>query len=283
MAKLPRIPPEWNDQSAASQHSDLDLNILSSGILDGWQEPGWRLENSGLGLLLHPQIIGQIDFDEDSSIANSISDHLQERTNQFEPSAAPLNIDASFPHIDHVAGKALRSISHEPTMEFTVPIVEIPAAKLDDLGPLPPLLPPRVPYSPSPFEKGMNTLGRGPVGKAWNQFSDVVHDALRSEWGDRILTALEKTAQDSKDVGDWAEKAGMGWGTYGTVAGKNKYINLGNRGMESGAYLQGFGDIIGAPAALGRAIQKDDKTPIYRWLNEAAKPGPENPFKKRRP
>lgn len=128
----------------------------------------------------------------------------------------------------------------------------------------------------------MDALGRGPAGRAWNQFTDVVHDALRSEWGDRILTAVEKTAKDFKDKGDWLEKAGMGSGTYGTATGKGTYIKYGSRGMEAGVYAQGIGDIIGAPAALGRAIQQDDKTPIYRWLNETAKPGPENPFKRKR-
>ena len=64
MAKLPRIPPEWNDQPAP-QETPLpgpDLHNRSGGLLDGWQQPGWSLENSGLGLLLRPQTIAQIDF-----------------------------------------------------------------------------------------------------------------------------------------------------------------------------------------------------------------------------
>jgi hypothetical protein len=42
--------------------SGPDLDDGSGGLLGGLQTPGWNLENSGLGLLLHPQTIAQIDF-----------------------------------------------------------------------------------------------------------------------------------------------------------------------------------------------------------------------------
>lgn len=70
MAKLPRAPSEWNDISAAASQEtpspNSDLNTGSGGLLDNWQSPDWSLENSGLGLLLHPQTIAQIHFDQGS-------------------------------------------------------------------------------------------------------------------------------------------------------------------------------------------------------------------------
>jgi len=258
MGKMPSTPPEWDDQATDAPQQTLPSGSdnASGGLLSGLQSPDWNLENSGLGFLLHPQTIAQIDFGDGQ------------------------DFDASPPHIEPVAAKT--SGHREPTMAFTVPAFEMPTVKLDHLGPLPQLLPPRVPYSPSPFEKGMDALGRGPLGKAWDQFSDSVRGTLRSEWGDRILTAVEKSSNQFIDGADWLEKPSMGSGTYGIATGKRKYIKGGDRGMETSAYLKGIGIGLGAPAALARAIQQNDKAPIYRWLNEAAKPSPENPFKKRR-
>jgi len=69
MAKLPNLPQAWNDQSAAAPQetprSGPDLDNRPGGLLGGLQTPGWNLENSGLGLLLHPQTIAQIDFGGD--------------------------------------------------------------------------------------------------------------------------------------------------------------------------------------------------------------------------
>jgi len=66
MVKLPSWPQAWNDQSSIAPqetpNARPDLNDSSGGILDGWQPPEWNLENSGLGMLLHPETIAQIDF-----------------------------------------------------------------------------------------------------------------------------------------------------------------------------------------------------------------------------
>jgi hypothetical protein len=87
MAKLSRIPPGWNDrppQEAPSPDSGLGT---AGGLLDGWQQPGWSLENSGLGLLLHPETITQIDFGDKGDPGQapaSIADRLaRERTQHF--------------------------------------------------------------------------------------------------------------------------------------------------------------------------------------------------------
>ena len=233
MVTLPNLPQSWNDEFPRTQETlPSDPNNASGGLLGGLQSPDWSLENSGLGFLFHPQTIAQMDLGDGQDFA------------------------ASPPHIEPVAAKT--SGHREPTMAFTVPAFEIPTVKLDDLGPLPPLLPPRVPYtySPSPFEKGMDALGSGPVGKAWDQFSDTVRGALRSEWGDRILTAVEKSADTFEGKGDLAEKAGMGSGTFGTIAGKDKYVKFGSRGMDLGSLTQGIGDVLGGTASLGRQFSK---------------------------
>jgi hypothetical protein len=64
MVNLPIWPQEWNDQSADTPQEnprpDPDVNTGPERILDGWQSPGWSLENSGLGFLL--PTIAQIDF-----------------------------------------------------------------------------------------------------------------------------------------------------------------------------------------------------------------------------
>jgi hypothetical protein len=64
MAKLPPIPPEWDDQSAVTplETPPPGPDNRSVGILDGWQTPNWSPANSGLNLLLHPQTIAQIAF-----------------------------------------------------------------------------------------------------------------------------------------------------------------------------------------------------------------------------
>jgi hypothetical protein len=58
MVKLPSWPQEWNDQSADTPQENSrpgpDLNSGPERNLDGWQSPGWSLENSGLGFSSQP-------------------------------------------------------------------------------------------------------------------------------------------------------------------------------------------------------------------------------------
>jgi hypothetical protein len=65
MAKLPPTPQAWNDRSDHAPETrwpDSGPSMEPGGLLDGWQKPDWSLEKGGLGLLLHPQTIAQIDF-----------------------------------------------------------------------------------------------------------------------------------------------------------------------------------------------------------------------------
>lgn len=54
----------YNPGQLLSLHSEgvLDAGAKRQGILDGWQPPGWSLARSGLGVLLDPQTIAQIDL-----------------------------------------------------------------------------------------------------------------------------------------------------------------------------------------------------------------------------
>jgi hypothetical protein len=57
--------------------------------LDGWRQPGWSLENSGLGILLHPEAIARIDFaDKDDPLQApvSVADKLALERSQLFPS-----------------------------------------------------------------------------------------------------------------------------------------------------------------------------------------------------
>jgi len=93
MAKLPRIPSGWNDQPQEASPQESGLST-TGGLLDGWQQPGWSLENSGLGIFLHPETITQIDFGDKGDPVQapaSIADKLsQERAHLF-----PSEIDSS--------------------------------------------------------------------------------------------------------------------------------------------------------------------------------------------
>lgn len=71
MARLPDIPQNWNDHFAAPQRADLDLNIGSAGLLGGWRQPDWNLENSGLGLVLPLETLARIDFGDRSPAAQA--------------------------------------------------------------------------------------------------------------------------------------------------------------------------------------------------------------------
>jgi hypothetical protein len=77
MVKLPSPPQAWADQPAAlpqeTRLSGPDLDDRSGGLLGGLQTPGWNLENSGLGFLLHPQTIAQIDLGQGSHAAQSMT------------------------------------------------------------------------------------------------------------------------------------------------------------------------------------------------------------------
>jgi hypothetical protein len=102
MVTLPRTPSGWNDQSTSAPQEtsppDFNPDNMSGGLLDGWQSPAWSLENSGLGLVLRPDIIARIDFggEGDSpslqapdSMAGKLS---QERGYSFSPEN-DLNMD----------------------------------------------------------------------------------------------------------------------------------------------------------------------------------------------
>ena len=68
MVKLPRIPQEKDDQPDITPQDPSDAGAArsesSGGILDGWKPPEWNLHDSGLGILLDPETIAQIDFGE---------------------------------------------------------------------------------------------------------------------------------------------------------------------------------------------------------------------------
>ncbi|HKQ43848.1 MAG TPA: hypothetical protein VJS47_00485 [Rhizomicrobium sp.] len=54
----------YNPGQLLTFHSEgpLDAEAKRQGILDGWQPPGWSLARSGLGVLLPPETIAQIDL-----------------------------------------------------------------------------------------------------------------------------------------------------------------------------------------------------------------------------
>ena len=66
MVTLPRIPQAWERETAREAREasppDSVLNNRQGGLLGGWQSPAWSLENSGLDLVLPPDVIAQIDF-----------------------------------------------------------------------------------------------------------------------------------------------------------------------------------------------------------------------------
>jgi hypothetical protein len=91
MVKLPRWPQEWSDQAAPQETARPDINNGPGGLSDGWQAPGWSPAGSGLGLLLDPETMAQIDFGDKGDSPSiqapaSMADKLaQERSHFFPP------------------------------------------------------------------------------------------------------------------------------------------------------------------------------------------------------
>jgi hypothetical protein len=98
MAMMPRTPPDWstNDTPQEAPRPDSDLGTRSGGLLDGWQSPAWSLENSGLGLLLHPDTIAQIDFGDKTDVpsiqaSDSIAGKLAQERGRPVPQELNIN------------------------------------------------------------------------------------------------------------------------------------------------------------------------------------------------
>ena len=56
--------------------------------MDGWQSPGWSLENSGLGLVLHPDAVVEIDIGgkgDSIQAPSSMADRLAQERSHFIP------------------------------------------------------------------------------------------------------------------------------------------------------------------------------------------------------
>jgi hypothetical protein len=98
MAKMPSTPPGWNDDETSREapRRDSDLGTRSGGLLDGWRSPAWSLENSGLGFLLHPDTIAQIDFGDKSDAPSiqapaSIAGKLAQERGRLVPQDLNIN------------------------------------------------------------------------------------------------------------------------------------------------------------------------------------------------
>ena len=89
MAKLPRIPSGWDEDPATPEASLRESGQgTAGGLLDGWEQPGWSLENSGLGILLHPETITRTDFSDKGGPAEtpvSLAGKLAEERSQLFP------------------------------------------------------------------------------------------------------------------------------------------------------------------------------------------------------
>ena len=74
MVKLPQTPPEWDAQATNPPQQTLPSgpDNASGGLLGGLQSPDWSLENSGLGFLLHPQTVAQMDLGQGSHTAQPV-------------------------------------------------------------------------------------------------------------------------------------------------------------------------------------------------------------------
>jgi len=92
MVKLPNWPQEWNDQSSIMPQElpQADPGNGSGGIFGGWNPPEWSPENSGLGVLLHPETIAQIDFGDGQG------SHAAPAAAADDASALPAGVDWGF-------------------------------------------------------------------------------------------------------------------------------------------------------------------------------------------
>lgn len=199
-----------------------------------------------------------------------------------------------------------------PTMEFEVPVAEIPAVRLEDLGPLPPLLPPRIPYSPSPVEKGWNALsdladkandaifhtpwarqGLTAIGAkpAVDLFDTYVRgpvvNYLNSPEGDRLINDLHYAHESNDAIGDKLELAGgtqalHTWANNPHLSRSTK-MSLSKPGfgtMGIGNTYHAFATGYGVVEDFLRSIRSEKPAPLYNLGADSLKPGLKIPGKR---
>jgi hypothetical protein len=192
MVKLPQTPPGWDDPSAdAPQETPrpaLDPGAFSGGILDGWRPPGWSLASSGLGFLLHPQTLAQINFGDTQGsaqpvAAQAVADAQAAPPSHWSPADNSVQLSDDMSNVAESVGRAFNA---QTKRNLVVTGGARTSARQAE-----------VMYDK--FRAGDRSTYRGPSGREVQNIYD--RGTAAGQTREQILQGMATTIQSQKDAG----------------------------------------------------------------------------------